>query len=98
MIERSISTRLEKSNKEFLRDEIKRAREIAVAEGFTFSNSDECVIKDLYHLIADRVGAYYHNKLSVEQRHMVSSCLDQITELGKCGSSSVYTISISCYD
>ena len=48
--------------------------------------------------IADRVGAYYHNKLSVEQRHMVSSCLDQITELGKCGSSSVYTISISCYD
>ena len=81
VIERSISTRLEKSNKEFLRDEIKRAREIAVAEGVTFSNSDERVIKDLYHLIADRVGAYYHNKLSVEQRHMVSSCLDQITEL-----------------
>ena len=27
------------------------------------------------------MGAYYHNKLSVEQRHMVSSCLDQITEL-----------------
>ena len=73
VIERSISTRLEKSNKEFLRDEIKRAREIAVAEGVTFSNSDERVIKDLYHLIADRVGAYYHNKLSVEQRHMVSS-------------------------
>ena len=47
VIERSISTKLEKSNKEFLRDEIKRAREIAVAEGVSFSNSDEHVIKDL---------------------------------------------------
>ena len=81
VIERSILTKLEKSNKEFLRDEIKRAREIAVAEGVAFSNSDERVIKDLYRLIADSVGAYYCNKLSAGQRHMVSLCLDQITEL-----------------
>lgn len=81
MIERSIATKLENSNKEFLRDEIKKAREIAVAEGITFSNSEERVIEDLYHLIMDEVGAYYRNSLSVEQRHMVSMCLDQLAEL-----------------
>lgn len=81
VIERSIATKLEKSNKEFLRDEIKKAREIAVAEGITFANSEERVIKDLYHLIMDGVGAYYRNSLSVEQRHMVSMCLDQLAEL-----------------
>lgn len=81
VIERAISTKLEKSNKEFLRDEIKRAREIATAEGVAFSNSDERAIKDLYRLIADSVGAFYRNKLSVEQRHMVSIYLDQLTEL-----------------
>ena len=57
VIERSIATKLEKGNKEFLRDEIKKAREIAVAEGVMFANSEERVIKDLYHLIMDRVGA-----------------------------------------
>lgn len=81
VIERSIATKLENSNKEFLRDEIKKAREIAVAEGITFSNSEERVIEDLYHLIMDEVGAYYRNSLSVEQRHMVSMCLDQLAEL-----------------
>ena len=81
VIERSIATKLEKSNKEFLRDEIKRAREIAVAEEITFTISEERVIKDLYHLITDRVGTYYRNRLSVEQRHEVSLCLDQLTEL-----------------
>ena len=81
VIERPIATKLEKSDKEFLRDEIKKAREIAVAEGVTFANSEERVIKDLYHLITDRVGTYYRNSLSVEQRHMVSMCLDQLTEL-----------------
>ena len=39
-----------------------------------FANSEERVIKDLYHLIMDRVGTYYRNSLSVEQRHMVSIC------------------------
>lgn len=29
----------------------------------------------------DRVGTYYRNRLSVEQRHMVSMCLDQLAEL-----------------
>lgn len=81
VIERSIATKLEKSNKEFLRDELKKAREIAVAEGVPFVNSEERVIKDLYQLIMDRVGTYYRNRLSVEQRHMVSMCLDQLAEL-----------------
>lgn len=54
VIERSIATKLEKSNKEFLRDELKKAREIAVAEGVPFVNSEERVIKDLYQLIMDR--------------------------------------------
>ncbi|BDZ76119.1 hypothetical protein [Claveliimonas bilis] len=81
VIERSIATKLEKGNKEFLRDEIKKAREIAVAEGVTFANSEERVIKDLYHLIMDRVGTYYRNSLSVEQRHMVSICMNQFAEL-----------------
>ena len=81
VIERSIATKLEKTNKEFLGDEIKKAREIAVAEGITFANGEERVIKDLYHLIMDEVGAYYRNSLSVEQRHMVSICLNQFAEL-----------------
>lgn len=81
VIERSIATKREKSNKEFLRDEIKKAREIAATEGIMFSNSEERVVKDLYHLIMDEVGAYYCNSLSVEQRHMVSMCLDQLVEL-----------------
>lgn len=39
------------------------------------------MIKDLYHLIMDRVGTYYRNSLSVEQRHMVSICMNQFAEL-----------------
>ena len=81
VVERSIAIKLEKSNKEFLRDEIQRARKIANAEEISFSNSEERVIKNLYHLITDRVGSYYRNKLSVEQRSAVSLCLDQLTEL-----------------
>lgn len=83
VIERSIATKLDKSNKEFLRDEIKKARDIAVAEGVAFANGEERVIKDLYHLIMNRVGIYYRDRLSVEQRHMVSLCLNQLTELKK---------------
>lgn len=81
VIERSVATKLEKSNKAFLQDETRKAREIAVAEGITFANSEESVIEGLYHLIMDKVGTYYRNSLSVEQRHMVSVCLDQLTEL-----------------
>lgn len=81
VIERSIATKLEKSNKEFLQDEIKKAREIAVAEEIAFANCEERVIKDLYRLVTDKVGIYYRNKLSVEQRHAVSLCLNQLTEL-----------------
>lgn len=81
VIERSVATKLEKSNKAFLQDETRKAREIAVAEGITFANSEESVIEGLYHLIMDKVGTYYRNSLSVEQRHMVSVCLEQFTEL-----------------
>lgn len=81
VIERSIATKLEKTNKEFLEDEIKKAREIAVAEGIMFAYGEERVIKDLFHLIMDEVGSYYRNSLSVEQRHMVSICLNQFAEL-----------------
>ena len=81
VIERSVATKLEKSNKAFLQDETRKAREIAVAEGITFANSEESVIEGLYHLIMDKVGTYYRNSLSVEQRRMVSICLDQLTEL-----------------
>ncbi len=81
VIERAITTKLEKSNKEFLQDEIKRAREIAVAEDIAFSNSDERTIKDLYRLIEESVGTYHRNKLSIEQRHIVSLYLNQLAEL-----------------
>ena len=81
VIERSIATRLEKSNKEFLQDEIEKAREIAVAEGISFANSEERVIRDLYRLITDTVSTYYRNSLSTEQRHMVSLCMNQLVEL-----------------
>lgn len=81
VIERSIATKPEKTNKEFLGDEIKKAREIAVAEGITFANDEERVIKDLYHLIMDELGAYYRNSLSIKQRHMVSMYLNQFAEL-----------------
>lgn len=81
VVERSVATKLEKSNKEFLRDEVKKAREIAVAESIAFTNNEEHLIRDLYHLITEKVGAYYRNKLSVEQRHAVALYLDQLTEL-----------------
>ena len=81
VIERAIATKLEKTNREFLGDEIKKAREIAVAEGITFANGEEYVIKELYHLIMDKIGAYYSSSLSVQQRYMVSICLNQFAEL-----------------
>lgn len=81
VIERSIATKLETSNEKFLQDEIKKAREIAVVEGIIFAISEERVIKDLYYLIMDKVGVYYRNYLSVEQRHLVSLCLNQLAEL-----------------
>ena len=81
VVRRSIATKLEKSEKEFLRNEIKKAKEIAVAEGIIFENSEERVIQDLYYLIRDVVGTYYRNSLSVEQRYMVTLCLNQLAEL-----------------
>lgn len=39
VVERSIAIKLEKSNKEFLRDEIQRARKIANAEEISFGRS-----------------------------------------------------------
>lgn len=81
VIGRAIATKLEKSNKEFLQDEIIRAKEIAVAEGADFSTGDERMIKDLYSLIVDSVGKYFNDKLTIEQRHIVSLNLDQLTEL-----------------
>lgn len=81
VVRRSIATKLEKSEKEFLRNEIKKAKEIAVAEGIIFENSEERVIQDLYYLIKNGVGTYYRNSLSVEQRYMVTLCLNQLAEL-----------------
>ena len=70
VVRRSIATKLEKSEKEFLRNEIKKAKEIAVAEGIIFENSEERVIQDLFYLIKNVVGTYYRNSLSVEQRYI----------------------------
>ncbi|SEA17823.1 hypothetical protein SAMN05216349_10638 [Oribacterium sp. KHPX15] len=81
VIERAIATKLENSNKEFLKIEIKKARDIAKAEEIGFSNDEERIIKDLFHIIDERVGSYYREKLSVEQRHMVSVCLDKLSLL-----------------
>lgn len=81
VVRRSIATKLEKSEKEFLRNEIKKAKEIAVAEGIIFENSEERVIQDLFYLIKNVVGTYYRNSLSVEQRYMVNLCLNQLAEL-----------------
>ena len=81
VVRRSIATKLEKSEKEFLRNEIKKAKEIAVAEGIIFENSEERVIQDLFYLIKNVVGTYYRNSLSVEQRYMVNLYLNQLAEL-----------------
>ena len=48
---------------------------------FTFANSEERVIRDLYRLITDTISTYYRNSLSTEQRHMVSLCMNQLVEL-----------------
>ena len=81
VIERATSTKLENSNKEFLKTEIKKAREIANTESIAFSNDEERIIKDLFRIIDDKVGYYYRNKLSVEQRHMVAIYLENISKL-----------------
>ena len=81
VIERAVTTKLEKTEKEFLRDEIKKAREIAVAENILFTNNEERIVRDLYHITTEKVENYYRNKLSAEQRHAVAVYLANLTEL-----------------
>ncbi len=81
VIERATATKLDNSNKEFLKAEIKKARDIANSESIAFSNDEERIIKDLFHIINDKVEDYYRNKLSVEQRHMVAVYLENISKL-----------------
>lgn len=81
VIERAIATDLDKSNKEFINAEIKKARDIAHTENISFSINEERIIKELFHIIDDKVGDYYRNKLSVEQRHLVAVCIEKILNL-----------------
>lgn len=81
VIERELVTKIDISNEDFINAEIKKARVFAESENVVFSNYEERIIKDLYYLIADKSGNYYRSKLSIEQRHMVSVCLEGISNL-----------------
>lgn len=79
-IERALSVKIDVSNKNFQKQMLKEAREIASAEDVAFSHSEERIIKDLYKVIADRVSRYYNNMLSTEQKRMVSITLSEIKD------------------
>ena len=81
VIEREIVTKINISNEKFINAEIKKARVFAESENVVFSNYEERIIKDLYHLIADKAGNYYRDKLSIEQRHIVAVYLESISKL-----------------
>ena len=83
VIERAVSTKLNSSDKEFIKIEIKKAREIASNERISFSNNEERIVKDLYYVVDRKVGDYYRSKLSTEQRHIVAVCLESIVDLRK---------------
>lgn len=81
VIERAVSTKLDSSDEEFLKVEIKKAREIASNENVSFSYNEERIVKDLYYVIDNKVGDYYRSKLSSEQRHIVAVYLESISAL-----------------
>ena len=81
VVERAVSVKIDKSDKEFYKDWIKKAREIAVAENIPFSKSDERLIKDLCHLINEKVTAFYARKLSVQQKAIVAANLKEFAKL-----------------
>ena len=81
IIERATATKLENSKKDFLKDEIKKAHNIADAESTDFSNNEERIIKDLFQIIDNKVGNYYMNTLSTEQRHIVAVCIENMERL-----------------
>lgn len=79
-IERAISVKMDTSTKEFQKQMIKEAREIALAEDVSFLHAEERIIKDLYKVISDEVSNYYNNMMSAGQRRMASLALSQIKD------------------
>lgn len=80
IIERAISVKLESSTKEFQKQMIKEARDVASAEGVLFSHSEERIVKDLYRVITDVVSNYYNNLMSEEQRRTTAIMLAEIKD------------------
>lgn len=78
---RAVSDKLELSNKEFLRQQIKEARNIAQNEDVIFTHDDERFIKELIKLIERKISDFYLNKLSAEQRYCVSKVISEIKDL-----------------
>lgn len=79
-IERAISVKVDMSTKDFQKQMIKEAREIASAEEISFFHSEERLIKDLYRVITDKASTYYNNMMSTEQKRMVSKILSEIKD------------------
>lgn len=80
-IERAVTTKIDINNKEFIKREIKKAREISEKENVEFNKNEERIIKEIYRIVTDRVSDYYQNRLTPEQRHEVFICLKNLVEL-----------------
>lgn len=71
-IERALSLKVNMSTKDFQRQMIKEAREIAAAEDEPFFHKEEHLIKDLYKVISEKTSKYYNDAMSTEQKRIVS--------------------------
>lgn len=81
IITRATATKISKSNKVFLRENINVARDIAEHEEIAFGHDEERLIKDLYKLINEKVTKFFLKMLSAEQRIIISKTQDSIAEL-----------------
>nr|WP_027871156.1 hypothetical protein [[Eubacterium] cellulosolvens] len=81
IVERAIATKLDESKTQFVIEQIEIARDIANREGIIFSNNEEQIIKELFVIIDDRVGDYYRNSLSPEQRFIMTMNLENLSKL-----------------
>ena len=72
VVGRCISTKIDQSKKDFLRDQVKEARNIAERENVYFSHDEENLIKDLYKLIEENTTLFYDSLLSDSQKRIVA--------------------------
>lgn len=81
VIVRATSGKPKQSKKEFVREQLTIARNIARGESEPFSHNEERLIKDLLKIVDDRITVYYCDFLSQEQRTVMSAYLEGMNEV-----------------